>query len=678
MRNDLRNDQTESARPAPSAIDGFDIIRELATGGMGTVYEARQRRPDRLVALKLLKHAAVSRSAMRRFEFETQALAQLEHPGIARIFHAGTHDDGSGGVPYFVMELVHDARDITQYCNEQQLSHRERLHLFADVCDAVHHGHQKRIIHRDLKPSNILVNADGQPKIIDFGIALSTDSDLTATTLTDAGHIIGTLAYMSPEQCTAATSQIDTTTDVYALGVVLYELLCGQLPYEIEGKMHTQVARTIEEQPPTPPSAVRRELRGDIDAILLNALSKDQRRRYQSAAEFAEDIRRHLRREPITARPPSRWQKAAQWIGRHPAMTTAAGCLTLIIVSLIVTLISIWYLRMRPHQLVVSTDGSRAQVLSFSGTLLREWVAPTDSVISGLPLIDSMGSLEGHRLAILGFTYEMPPPFGGSVCAFDASQASDQPIWTRRLTDQDLPASLLSETRTFNAEQFDVAHISHFDIFTTVPGPEIIVVFAHRPLSPRCLRIYSLEGDLLYQVWHDGTLNKPMWLQRHQLLVFTGDNKEMRWSERGFDTDAYPSAICTALRPTLGHFGSEFVRSTPPFDVKSTVVWYKALHPPGLAIRFIAEGPFLPPAASDRENYVRIHFVTASRAMHDAIGFSFLIGFDGRLKDNSLRMNEEYRFYVEEAMLPDPNELYLADLPLVNEYRSADENPDIP
>jgi serine/threonine protein kinase len=261
MRNDLRAEMTDSARRAPSSIDGFDIIRELASGGMGTVYEAGQRRPDRLVALKLLKHPAVSRSAMRRFEFETQALAQLEHPGIARIFHAGTHDDGSGGVPYFVMELVRDARDITQHCNEKQLSHRQRLRLFADVCDAVHYGHQKRIIHRDLKPSNILVNADGQAKIIDFGVALSTDSDLTATTLTDAGHIIGTLAYMSPEQCTASTSQIDTTTDVYALGVVLYELLCDRLPYDIEGKAHTQVARTIEEQPPTPPSAVRRELR---------------------------------------------------------------------------------------------------------------------------------------------------------------------------------------------------------------------------------------------------------------------------------------------------------------------------------------------------------------------------------------------------------------------------------
>lgn len=660
MRNDLREDPAESARPLPAAIDGFDIVRELATGGMGTVYEARQRRPDRLVALKLLKHAAVSRSAMRRFEFETHALAQLEHPGIATIFHAGTHDDGSGGVPYFVMELVRDARDITQYCDEEQCSHRERLQLFAEVCDAVHHGHQKRIIHRDLKPSNILVNADGQAKIIDFGIALSTDTDLTATTLTNAGHIIGTLAYMSPEQCGATTSQIDTTTDVYALGVVLYELLCDRLPYEIEGKTHTQVARTIEEQPPTPPSAVRRELRGNLDAIVLKALSKDQRRRYLSAAEFAEDIRRHLRREPITARPPSPWQKTARWMGRHPVMTTAAACVTIVVLTLSATYFAVTYQLNQPQLAAMGPGRRYASVYSAGGRIMRTWTVPEAGNISGIEMADGVGEYTGDKLVVIGFRPDPRTPHPGALVAYNANRSLDEPIWSIRISNSDLPQRIIEAGHI--AQQFGIQSMFAANVFDDVPGDELIVVHGHMLSSWRCLRIYELtEGALLFQLWHDGSIARPQWLAAHELIVTAGDNKEVDWTKRGVDLDAYP-IVCFAIQPILDHIETDCFRTTPPFD-SPCIRWYKALMPPdaaAVAVSAVVSRPFETEDASDFIRY-SIHDQTEIRDR----SISWLVRFDGTFLANSAEMDEDYRLAFEQGRMPDQRQFHLAPLPPV-------------
>ena len=290
----------------PKQIGHFHVKRVIASGGMGTVYEAIQEKPRRTVALKVMKHGIASRSALRRFEYESQILARLHHPGIAQVYEAGTHDDGDGPVPYFAMEYVPSARPVTQYATEKKLVARERLKLFARVCDAVHHGHQKGIIHRDLKPGNILVDSAGEVKIIDFGVARGTDSDLAVTTLqTDVGQLIGTLQYMSPEQCEADPHNIDTRSDVYALGVILYELLVDRLPYDVSQKPLFETTRTIREQQPARLSTANAALRGDVETIVLKALEKDRERRYQSADEFRRDVEHQLRGEPISARSPS-------------------------------------------------------------------------------------------------------------------------------------------------------------------------------------------------------------------------------------------------------------------------------------------------------------------------------------------------------------------------------------
>lgn len=246
---------------------------------------------------------------MRRFEYESQVLARLRHPGIAQVYEAGTHDDPDGPgepVPFFAMEYVPNARSITKYAKENKLSTREKLRLFARVCDAIHHGHQKGIIHRDLKPGNILVDSDGEVKVIDFGVARGTDSEMAVTTLqTDIGQLIGTLQYMSPEQCLADPHDLDTRSDVYALGVVLYELLSGNLPYSVSSTSIYDGAWVIRDEQPTRLTRSDKTLRGDVQTIVFKALEKDRERRYRSAAEFANDINHYLAGEPIVARPPS-------------------------------------------------------------------------------------------------------------------------------------------------------------------------------------------------------------------------------------------------------------------------------------------------------------------------------------------------------------------------------------
>jgi non-specific serine/threonine protein kinase/serine/threonine-protein kinase len=296
----------EAKTPLPDRIGRYHVKRVIAIGGMGIVYEAVQEKPHRTVALKVMRRGIASRSALRRFEYESQILARLRHPHIAQVYEAGTHDDGTGGVPFFAMEYVPGAKTLTDHVTDRKLNTKARLEIFVKVCDAVQHGHQKGIIHRDLKPSNILVDAEGAPKIIDFGVARATDSDMAVTTLqTDVGQLSGTLQYMSPEQCEADPHDLDARSDVYALGIVLYELLCGELPYDVTGVSVVEAARVIREQTPTKLSTINRTLRGDLETIVFKALDKDRTQRYQSSADLAADIGRYLHDQPIVARPPA-------------------------------------------------------------------------------------------------------------------------------------------------------------------------------------------------------------------------------------------------------------------------------------------------------------------------------------------------------------------------------------
>jgi tetratricopeptide (TPR) repeat protein/predicted Ser/Thr protein kinase len=299
---------------------------------MGAVYEAEQDHPRRNIALKVIRSSWASPQLLRRFEQESQTLGRLHHPGIAQIYEAGTADTPFGPEPYFAMEIIH-GKPLMEYANAAKLDTRQRLTLMIEICDAVQHAHQRGIVHRDLKPGNILVDESGQPKILDFGLARVMDSDTEQMTReTDMGQLLGTLPYMSPEQVAADPMAIDTRTDVYALGVILYELLSNKLPYTLSQHL-PEAVQTIQQVDPTPLSSVSRAYRGDIETIVGKALEKDKARRYGSASDLAADIRRYLGDQPITARPPSTTYQLRKFARRNRAAVIGVAAVFVVLIT---------------------------------------------------------------------------------------------------------------------------------------------------------------------------------------------------------------------------------------------------------------------------------------------------------------------------------------------------------
>jgi eukaryotic-like serine/threonine-protein kinase len=352
---------TEIGPPAERSADTigpYRILSLLGEGGMGAVYLAEQQMPHRRVAVKVIKAGMDTRQVLARFDVEREALAMMEHPNIAAVYEAGATSDGR---PYFAMEYVAGV-PITDYCDRHQLTTRNRLSLFLPVCAAIQHAHQKGVIHRDIKPSNILVTlVDGkpQPKVIDFGVAKATNQRLTEKTVfTELGLLIGTPGYMSPEQAEMSGLDVDTTTDIYALGVLLYELLAGVLPFDLKRLRsvgYDEIRRIIREEEPAKPStrlsslgeaatdvarkhntdvpSLTRQLQGDLDWITLKAMEKDRTRRYASASEFAADLQRHLADEPVLARPAGVAYRARKFVRRHRAAVGSAAAAMLLLAT---------------------------------------------------------------------------------------------------------------------------------------------------------------------------------------------------------------------------------------------------------------------------------------------------------------------------------------------------------
>jgi serine/threonine protein kinase/tetratricopeptide (TPR) repeat protein len=359
-------DQPRLSEGPGTTIGSYKLLEVIGEGGMGTVYMAEQTEPvRRRVALKVIKPGMDTKQVIARFEAERQALAMMDHPNIARVFDGGVTPSGR---PYFVMELVRGL-PVTDYCDQNRLAIPDRLELFVLVCRAVQHAHQKGVVHRDLKPSNVLVtviDGVGVPKVIDFGVAKATGQSLTEKTLFTAfSQMIGTPLYMSPEQAELSGTDVDTRSDIYSLGVLLYELLTGTTPFDeatFRNAALDELRRIIREQePPTPstrlsslgerlptvsarrgadPRRLGSSLRGELDWVVMKALEKDRRRRYESAGAFAADVQRYRLNEPVEAGPPSAWYRFSKYARRHRAALMTA---TLLAVSLIAgTVVSAW------------------------------------------------------------------------------------------------------------------------------------------------------------------------------------------------------------------------------------------------------------------------------------------------------------------------------------------------
>jgi len=611
---------TEDDIPCPTVIGArigrYRITAFIAEGAMGQVYEAEQDQPKRTVALKVLRRSLATPSALRRFQDEAQILARLRHPNVAQIFEAGTHiheSDLGGGVLFFAMELIPGARTIIDFAKSRALSIRQRLELFRRVCDAVHHGHQKGIIHRDLKPANILVDSTGEPKVIDFGVARITDSDIaSATRETEIGQIVGTLQYMSPEQCDGDPHELDSRCDVYSLGAILYELLSGTPALDARGTPVHQATRLIREGPPRTLASFDRRFRGDLDAIVSKAMAKNRERRYQSGEALRTDIDRYLAGEPIEARPVSRWVRITRWLGRHPFPVSVGASAAIAAIVLGTSAGLTWYNNRRPFEFWVSPDGRVAHL-----------VTPFNRPLA------TLGSNAAELGNVTATIVDRPRRFGGKrVALFTVRQGANstgQQLWMCRLDDLSGPVWWTSErdpaqhplrpaswNSSFQVSGYLVTHFFTADVFPDTPEEEIVVIHEGISSSPNAIRVYDFSGEVLFEAWHFGHIARTRWWSSESLLICVADRHGIKDVEQhGYVSPPPWPQVVFAIRPTRGKrvFAWLNERDWPEewrssVGLGSTLAWYKVLSP-----REWAAPPFGPgPIEIDRSSGVdRLH-----------------------------------------------------------------------
>ncbi len=671
---------------APDPLIGVEIgrcrvVACIAAGGMGVVYEAVQQQPRRTVAVKMMNARLISPLAFRRFEHESQILAHLRHPNIAHVYDAGTYQidrSGDRGIPYFVMELVPDAEPVTDYARRRGLSVRERLGLFSKVCSAVYHGHQKGVIHRDLKPGNILVGPDGEPKIIDFGVARTTDADVALTTMrTDVGQLVGTLQYMSPEQCAGDPNDIDMRSDVFCLGVVLYQLLCSQLPFDVTAVPIFEATRIIREHVPARPSTIDRALRGDMETMVLTALEKDREKRYQSVADLARDIHRYLNREPIEARPPTLSTRVIRWAARHPVRATSSICVFIAVTVLASTVLVVQLYNVRPHRIELVDGGKEARLVAFGGRTISAWVCDEyeGASIRMAQLIREPAALGGRRLAVLGFARAYgATPFSESLCVYDANKDLENPVWERHINETDMPIGLRAN-RGFVGTEFHIARGMIDDVFPEPVGSEIITIHQHESTTHSAIRVYDLRGNVLYQVWVDALIEGVYWMSSARLLVLAGSNGAAYWPQRGQPNvrRTHPSVVF-AVRPELGFIAHDYVAEVPGDDLLSPV-WYNCLLPPRMSEVFDISPPNRPGAKYDPGQAVQFGVHTRETFDGERGSLSWVLNESGNVAPGSLAMGDTYR--IHQSGLPDPRELHFGPLPPIVEpnQRPADSGP---
>jgi len=531
-------------------------------------------------------------------------------------------------------------------------------------------------------------------KLIDFGVARTVDSDVALTTMhTETGQLIGTLAYMSPEQCDADPLGLDVRSDVYSLGVVLYEIVCGRLPYDVSKTSIVAAARTIREvQPPRPGGELvmhrrmRRGRRGDLETIVMKCLEKERHKRYAGADDLAADIRRWLAGDAIDARPPTAWTKGLRWVGRHPLVTTAGAAVSIGLAIVLGTLLLSYYvLEVRPDRIEVYDDRRAAKLVTLSGEVLHEWpenAAAGVIAVNDAVLVERPAKLGGGRLAVIGYSHGSGGRYANELCAYEIENELSVPLWHKQIEDDQLPVKMLAKNR--HGKDCMVRAILAADVFTEVEGKELVVAHTLGSYSQHALRIYDLDGELLYQVWQDGGIHDLRWLREYRRLVCFGTDEALKLrAQETLKEFPQPPYAAFAIDPTIGAKTNEIMepnRIGGPYDP----VWYRYLHPlPKRDLDYEARMERPAGASHGAVAQIVIYFENAGRS---GPGFSIPIDANGEeiLPTSDMRgvqpadyrvRSDPYRQLVADGKLPPDDVFKLSDEPpMIDEKESTIED----
>lgn len=563
------------------AIPGYTVLARLGEGGGGAVHRGMHEGSARPVAIKVLAQRLGSTAGSQRAWRELELLSQLHLPCLPKLLDYGEYE----GRLFVVTELV-EGLTLEAHCDDRQMDRSDRVELLARVADAVQLVHERGVIHRDIKPSNVMIDVHGDPVLIDFGIATLVAEDPKDTLATD-GSPIGSPSFMSPEQARGERASISTRTDVYGLGATAYQVLLGQPPFDLHATLHEAIRRIAFEQPRGP-----RELDATIPlalaAVLHKAVARSPGNRYASAADFAADLRRWLRREPVLARPPSPFRRVTRALGRHPVAATLGLCLAMLACSAGGSFALTRWLNAKPYRVAFRPDDSgqaqgKAMLHSLSDRLRHTWSPGVTGAHQ--KLISHRDERGDHLLAIVGFEDSSEhPEWYRKLCVFDVQRSVEQPYWSRGVTEDQLapfPAHQKIQASDFRVRNLDVQ-----DYFPDLPGKEIAVIFTQGTYSWTVVQIYDLRGDLLYQFWHDGVLKPMHWLPGPGLIVLAGVNSE-GVSGRGFGWGSRDAAnppdgshplVLFALRPKEGRIGRTLLVADEVADSDAgQVAWYRCL-----------------------------------------------------------------------------------------------------
>ncbi len=641
-------------------IAGYVIDRLLGAGGGGTVYRAVRAGSEHTVAIKLLNRrlgAGHGAPEAQRAWRELHLLSQLRLPCLP---HVHDYDEHEGRL-YIVTDYV-DGLPLAEYCEEHALDREARGKLLAAVADCVQTLHEHGVIHRDIKPANIIINPHGQPIIIDLGIAALLTDDVMDT-LTAEGAPIGSPAFMAPEQARGDRNTISTRRDVYSLGATAYYILTGEPPHDMTATIHEAVRR-VAQDPPRDPRELDRTLPKPLASVLWKAVAPKPADRYASAAGFAADLRHWLNREPVEAGGLTLAHRIGRLIAHHPITTTAAACTTIALLVFAATYVSVWYLNARPHHMELTPDGREARLMSVRNNILNTWRAEAKDGIRFAQLVERPAELGRGQIALVAFNSNVEIEHAGALCAFSLGDF-ERPIWSRRITNEDLLPEHVEHK--YKTEGFGIAWVEVQDVFPKRPGLEVIANYQHAPGSACAIRVYDMSGEVLYQIWHDGSLGSGYWMVGPRLLVLCGLNSEVPWPKRAHEgaknvKTGTPPIVLLAVKPRAGHIAAAGTTNSPGGDT-ATLSWYRCLLPAAASDFFtagIVSKPF--PEDGHRRRFVRLY--VKLRGEMDA-GFSWLVDDQGNVVSDAVSATDAYRLLQSRGQAPNPDNFHLGDLPPV-------------